>query len=140
KGWSFADCLPYFRKLEDDQDFGGDLHGKGGPIPIVRWKQDELAPLQRGFFEACRQAGYPASEDHNVPGATGVGSWAMNRSGTLRVSTAIGYLAPARNRLNLTIRGGCHVRRIIFEGRRASGVEVEIDGNRQVARGNEIVL
>ena len=46
----------------------------------------------------------------------------MNRSGTLRVSTAIGYLAPARNRLNLTIRGGCHVRRIIFEGRRASAL------------------
>jgi choline dehydrogenase len=140
KGWSFADCLPYFRKLEDDQDFGGDFHGKGGPIPIVRWRQDELAPLQRGFFEACTQAGYPPSEDHNVPGATGVGSWAMNRSGTLRISTAIGYLAPARHRLNLTIRGGCHVRRILFEGLKATGVEVEVEGKRQVVRGHEIVL
>lgn len=140
EGWSFADCLPYFRKLEDDQDFGGDFHGKGGPIPIVRWKPDELAPLQRGFREACLAEGYPPSEDHNVPGATGVGSWAMNRSGTLRISTAIGYLAPARHRLNLTIRGGCHVRRILFDGKTAVGVEVEVEGKRQVVRGKEIVL
>jgi choline dehydrogenase len=56
-----------------------------------------------------------------VPGSTGVGSWAMNRNGSLRISTAIGYLAPARHRLNLTIRGRAHVHRILFDGPRASG-------------------
>ena len=139
-GWSWEECLPYFRRLEDDQDFGGDFHGKGGPIPIVRWRDDELAPIQRSFREACLGLGYPASENHNVPGATGVGAWAMNRNGSLRISTAIGYLAPARNRLNLTIRGGAHVRRILFEGKRATGLEVEVDGNVQTVRGEEIVL
>jgi len=139
-GWSWEECLPYFRKLEDDQDFGGDFHGKGGPIPIVRWKPAELARVQRAFFDACLAAGYPASEDHNVPGSTGVGPWAMNRSGSLRVSTATGYLAPARHRLNLTIRGNAHVRRILFEGTRACGAEVEVDGVTQVVRGREVVL
>lgn len=140
EGWSWEECLPYFRKLEDDRDFGGDLHGSGGPIPIVRWRKDEWTPLQQAFYDACLAAGYPASEDHNVPGATGVGSWAMNRTGTLRVSTAIGYLAPARNRLNLSIRGHAHVQRILFEGKRASGVEVEVDGLLQTVHGGEIVL
>jgi len=138
--WSWEQCLPYFRKLEDDQDFGGDLHGKGGPIPIVRWRTAELAPLQAAFREACIGAGYPESPDHNIPDSTGVGSWAMNRTGSLRVSTALGYLAPARNRLNLTIRGKAHVLRILFEGGRAVGVEVEVDGLVQTVRGGEIVL
>lgn len=138
--WSWERCLPYFRKLEDDQDHGGDFHGKGGPIPIVRWKDHELAPLQRAFREACLAAGYPPSDDHNVPGSTGVGSWAMNRSGTLRISTAIGYLAPARGRLNLTIRAHCHVSRVLFNGTRAIGVEVEHDGRLQRVDGGEIVL
>ena len=84
--------------------------------------------------------GYPASNDHNVPGATGVGSWAMNRTGTLRISTAIGYLAPARHRLNLTIRAGCHVNRVLFEGTRAVGLEVESGGEVQQVFGEEIVL
>ncbi len=139
-GWGWKDCLPYFRKLEDDRDFGGDLHGKGGPIPIVRWRPEELAPLQQAFFDACLAEGYPASEDHNIPDATGVGAWAMNRNGSLRISTAIGYLAPARHRLNLTIRGGAHVRRILFEGTRAVGAEVEVEGVVQTVRGNEVIL
>jgi choline dehydrogenase len=138
--WSFEKCLPYFRKLEDDQDHGGDYHGKGGPIPIVRWRDEELTPVQRAYREACLAAGHPASDDHNVPGSTGVGSWAMNRAGNLRISTAIGYLAPARHRLNLTIRAHCQVNRVLFEGSRAAGVEVELDGRMQVARGREVVL
>ncbi len=140
EGWAWKDCLPYFRRLEDDQDFGGDFHGKGGPIPIVRWRDDELAPLQRTFLDACVGEGFPRSEDHNVPGSTGVGAWAMNRNGNLRISTAIGYLAPARNRLNLTIRGGAHVRRILFEGTRAGGAEVEVDGNVQTVHAGEVIL
>jgi choline dehydrogenase len=138
--WSWERCLPYFRKLEDDRDFGGDYHGRGGPIPIVRWRSDELMPVQRAFLEACRGEGYPDSDDHNVPETTGVGSWAMNRVGSLRISTAIGYLQPARNRLNLTIRGGCHVQRVLFDGDRAIGVEVESGNTVQRVYGREIVL
>jgi choline dehydrogenase len=138
--WSWEKCLPYFRKLEDDRDHGGDFHGRGGPIPIVRWKDDELAPLQRAFFDACRADGFPESDDHNVPDSTGVGSWAMNRTGNVRVSTAIGYLAPARHRLNLSIRGNCHVHRLLFDGGRAVGAEVWTGGELQRVYGREIVL
>jgi choline dehydrogenase len=138
--WSFERCLPYFRALEADQDHGGDYHGTNGPIPIVRWRDDELTPVQAAFRDACLAAGFPASADHNVPGSTGVGSWAMNRTGSLRISTAIGYLAPARPRLNLTIRAGCHVNRVLFEGQRAVGVEVESGGVLQQVAGREVVL
>lgn len=138
--WSWERCLPYFRRLEDDRDFGGDYHGTGGPIPVIRWRKDEWRPLQRAFYEACVAAGYPESTDHNIPDAAGVGSWAMNRVGSLRISTAIGYLQPARHRLNLTIRGRCHVRRVLFDGSRAVGVEVESGEEVQTVRGREIVL
>lgn len=138
--WSWKACLPYFRRLEDDRDFGGDFHGKGGPIPVVRWRSEELTKVQRGFFDACVAAGYPVSDDHNVPGAWGVGSWAMNRRGTLRISTAVGYLALARHRLNLTVRGDCHVRRVLFEGARAVGVEVDSGGETQRVFAKEVVL
>ena len=138
--WSWEQCLPYFRKLEDDRDHGGDFHGKGGPIPIVRWSSDELVALQAAYQQACLDEGYPASNDHNVPESEGVGSWAMNRTGNLRISTAIGYLAPARGRLNLTIRAGCEVNRVLFERKRAVGVEVRADGRMQTVRGREIVL
>ena len=138
--WSWERCLPFLRKLEDDRDHGGDYHGKGGPIPIVRWRDEELTKVQAAYLAACQAAGYPRSDDHNVPGSTGVGSWAMNRRGTLRISTAIGYLAPARGRLNLTIRGGCLVHRVLFEGKRAVGVEVSSGGETQVVRGNEVIL
>lgn len=138
--WGWKDCLPYFRRLESDQDFGGDLHGKNGPIPIVRWKDDELAPLQAAFKQACLAAGFPEQADHNVPGTTGVGPWAMNRVGTFRVSTATAYLDPARARLNLTIRARCHVERVLFEGRRAVGLAVWSGDTRQEVYGRTIVL
>ena len=138
--WAWERCLPAFRDLENDLDHGGDLHGHNGPIPIVRWRDDELMPLQQAFFTACRDAGYPESTDHNVPGSTGVGSWAMNRRGSLRISTALGYLGPARHRLNLTIRDRCHVHRIVVDGGRATGVEVEHGGQVQTVWGQEVVL
>jgi choline dehydrogenase len=138
--WGWEQCLPYFRKLESDQDFGGDFHGQSGPIPVVRWKDHELAPLQSAYREACLAAGFPAQDDHNLPGSTGVGSWAMNRTGTFRVSTATGYLDPARARLNLTIRANCHVDRVLFDGRQAVGLVVESGGVRQDVLGRTIVL
>ena len=89
--------------------------------------------------DVCGSVSIPAVY-YNVPGATGVGAWAMNRNGNLRISTAIGYLAPARNRLNLTIRGGAHVHRILFEGTHAIGAEVEVDGNVQTVHADEVIL
>jgi choline dehydrogenase len=84
--------LPFFRALEDDQDEGGDLHGRGGPLPITRARGADLHPVQCAFVDACRALGFEEAADHNHPDATGVGPWPMNVRGDLRVSTAIGYL------------------------------------------------
>jgi choline dehydrogenase len=102
--WGWAKVLPHFRRLEDDSEGADELHGRGGPIAIRRWRRDELIPSQRAFFEVCRRLGFPEVADHNDPEASGVGSFPQNRRDRLRLSTAIAYLLPARQRLNLTIR------------------------------------
>ena len=114
--WSWQKVLPYFRKLEKDLDYpGGDFHGSDGPIPVRRYKPHELMADQRAFIEACRAAGFPDTPDHNDPGSTGAGPLPLNNPDGIRWSTALGYLAPARHRLNLTIRGNCLVRRVLFD-------------------------
>lgn len=140
--WSWDKVLPYFIKIEDEQDFGDqtDIHGTGGPIPVVRWKEDELIPLAKSFLDAARARGYPFAEDHNHPEATGIGFMPMNRRGDLRVSSAVGYLEPARGRDNLTIMDNTEVIRVLFEGTRAVGVEVARNGSREEVRGNTVTL
>jgi choline dehydrogenase len=138
--WSFEQVLPYLRRIEADQDFHDEFHGTDGPIPVHRHKIDHLLPEQAAFYQACLAAGFPASADHNHPYATGVGPYPLNNPGGIRYSTALGYLRLARHRLNLTIRPHCLTRRIVFEGQRAVGVEVESSGERFVVKGREIVL
>ena len=139
-GWSWEDCLPFFRKLEHDRDASGDFHGTSGPLPIVRWRPDEMRPLGQAFIDVCREFGYPYAEDFNDPEATGVSPMAQNRDADTRISTAMAYLEPIRHRLNLTIRGGCLVNRVLIEDGRAVGVEVDCGGELQTVRGREVVL
>jgi choline dehydrogenase len=147
--WSWREVLPFFRRLEDDRDEGGDpssasgrgLHGRGGPIPIRRWTYEELAPLSRAFLDVvCRELGFAEVTDHNHPESTGVGPIPSNGTEGIRISTAVSYLLPARHRLNLTIRPHCLVDRVLFEGDRAVGVEVVNDGARQRAYGKRVTL
>jgi choline dehydrogenase len=138
--WAWSRVLPYFRKLEDDQDESGPLHGRGGSIPVRRWKASELLPLQRAYLDAGRALGFAEVTDHNRPEATGIGPWPMNQRDGLRMSTAIGYLLPARERRNLTIRPDCLVNRVILEGSRAVGVEIAGDVATETIRGRRITL
>ncbi|MDL4777356.1 MULTISPECIES: GMC family oxidoreductase [Thermomonosporaceae] len=132
--WTWPQVLPYFRRLEDDLDFNGEFHGKGGPVPIRRWHSDELTSGQEAFADACLSAGFPEVKDHNHPEATGVGPIPSNRRDTVRrVSTAIAYLGPARGRENLEIRSGVLIDRLLFEGDRAVGVRTA-DGTEIRAR------
>ncbi|HEX3307595.1 MAG TPA: GMC family oxidoreductase N-terminal domain-containing protein, partial [Streptosporangiaceae bacterium] len=109
--WSWVKVLPHFRRLEDDPEGAGELHGHGGPVAICRWRPDELIPVQRAFFEVCRRLGFPQVTDHNHPTATGVGPLPQNPRGSLRLSTAITYLLAARHRPNLTVQPQCLVDR-----------------------------
>ena len=97
-------------------------------------------PSQVAFYEACRTAGFPDCADHNHPESTGVGPTPFNNPEGIRYSTAIGYLSQARHRLNLTIQANCLVHRLLFDGTRATGVEVERGGETFVVTGNEIIL
>jgi choline dehydrogenase len=138
--WSFEKVLPFHRKLEDDRDARGDFHGVGGPIWIQRPPAETWQPLNRAFFEAARAAGYGEVWDHNDPDSSGIGPWPRNRRDGIRVSTAIGYLAPARHRMNLTIRPGVNAHRVMIENGRAVGVEVEAVGTFQQVRGRRVTL
>jgi choline dehydrogenase len=140
--WSFEHLLPCLRRLEDDRDFGGDadLHGRAGPIPIVRWSEHDLVPVQQAFRAGCEATGSPWTPDLNGPGTEGVGPLPMNRDGDVRVSTAIAYLGPARERPNLEVRGGSHVTRVLIEGGRAVGVELlTADGTEHVEAGTVVL-
>ena len=79
----------------------------------------------RAFLEACQAAGYPYTHDHNHPESTGVGFLVLNRIDEIRMSTAVTYLQMARDRMNLTVRSGVLVHRVLIENGRAVGVEVE---------------
>ena len=138
--WSFQKVLPYFNKIETDLDCGGDFHGRSGPIMVRRHRLENLTPDQIAFHEACVESGWPTTDDHNRPDSTGVGPLPLNDPDGLRWSTNLGYLLPARHRLNLTIRGSARVHRVLFDGRRVTGVEVESGGEVQRVLGNQVVL
>ena len=138
--WSYIKVLPYFRKLETDLDIAGDFHGTTGPIPVTRHKQESWLLLQRAFHSACLAAGYRDDPDMNSPDAEGVGAIPLNYVDSIRVSTAIGYINPCRNRLNLTIKPNVTAHRVITQGNRAVGVSVESGGETFELSGEMIIL
>jgi choline dehydrogenase len=138
--WSYHKVLPYFRKLETDLAMRDDTHGSTGPIPVRRHPRASWHPFQEAFYQACVAADFPEDHDMNHPEATGVGALPLNNPHDIRMSTALAYLNPNRHRLNLTIRGNAMVRRVLFDGPRATGVEVESGGERFIMAADEIVL
>ena len=132
--------MPFYRAIETDTDVHDDFHGTDGPIVVHRFKREDWLPPQTAFYNACVEAGIPSVYDLNNPDASGVAPIAFNNPNGIRISTALGYLPTARHRLNLTIRSDCHVRRLLFDGKRATGVEVESGGERFVVEANEIVM
>ena len=146
--WAWDRVLPAFNRLERDLDFGAEPHhGDAGPITVRRWQPDELVPTQAAFLEAATASpaagglGHPVCADVNAPDAVGAGPMAMNKLGRARISTAVGYLAPARIRENLTIEADTTAARVVTEAGRAVGVEViGPDGQRSVRRGRLVVV
>jgi choline dehydrogenase len=139
--WSWETVLPVLIRIEDDPGASGEFHGLGGPVPVRRYTNAELWPFHAASLAACRALGFPLTNDHNHPEATGVGSgqWNIDANRT-RISTAIGYLLPARERPNLAIQADCLVDRVVFDGRRAVGVEVVQNDVRQTVSGRRITL
>ncbi|WP_125532410.1 GMC family oxidoreductase [Streptomyces sp. WAC 06725] len=139
EGWSFADFLPSLRRVERDLDLATRWHGTDGPVPVGRYGPDETNRWQRAFHDACTALGHPPVEDHNAPGARGVGPVPVNRVGGIRQSTALTYLARARERANLTVRGDVLVDRVVLRDGRAMGVQLA-DPARTVLPARRVVL
>ena len=138
--WSYEKVLPYFRKLETDVDEHGDYHGSDGPIFVHHSNPNAWDATQKAFFNACRARGFEEARDHNHPDSNGVGPGVTNNHNGVRFSAALGYLDPARHRLNLTVRPNCQVRRIVFQGNRATGLLVESGGENFTVAADQIVL
>ncbi len=138
--WSYVKVLPFFRKLETDTDIADDFHGSDGPIPVRRHPRESWLPIHAAFHRACIDAGFPNDPDMNHPDGTGVGAVPLNNPGGVRMSTALTYLNDCRHRLNLTIRGGVMVHRVLFEGGRATAVEVGSGDETFIVEGQEIIL
>ena len=140
--WSWDNVLPAFKRLERDLDFPeSPHHGDAGPISIRRYRHDELLPQHQAFLATASELGYPDCPDANDPDSFGAGPQPMNKLGRLRISCAIGYLAPARLRDNLEIRANTSVHRLVVEDGRCTGVDVETaDGGTQRIHASLVVL
>jgi 5-(hydroxymethyl)furfural/furfural oxidase len=140
-GWGWSEVLPYFRKLETDADFHGDLHGDSGPIPIRRTPREQWPPLSRAIAQYASESQTPRIADMNGDFRDGLGSLPMSNTPVRRGSTAMCYLdASVRARKNLTIMTGATVTGFLFEGRRVSGVSAIVDDASRNFHGGEIVL
>jgi choline dehydrogenase len=141
EGWSWPEVEPAFRRLERDLDYGElPHHGADGPVSIYRIGRDRWPAGVSAFEQACLDRGFPAWSDANAPYGTGVGPLPRNQIGDHRASALLTYLAGARDRPNLTIQPDTRVHRIVFEGRRAVGVEVMQDGRLTQLEADRIVL
>lgn len=141
EGWGWSDVLPYFRKLENDADFDGPLHGKGGPLPIQRVPRKDWCGFTEGVAQAAEAAGLPYIADQNGEWKDGWFPATQNNQPGFRVSAAMAYLdAATRKRPNLRIVSEAHVQAILMEGKRACGVRVEIQGKVEEYRAGEVIL
>ncbi len=138
--WSYAKVLPYFRKSEHDVDIRDDFHGTEGPMPIRRRQSGPWPDIQKAFHAACLQAGFGATEDTNGPNPSGVGVSPSNNLDGIRMSAAMTYLNPVRHCLNLTVRGGVSVKKILIKDLKAVGVEAESGGEVFNVEADRVVL
>lgn len=123
-GWDWNSVLPYFKKLERDYDFDGPLHGKDGPIPIERIDRSRWDGFTKAVCGAWEHLGYQYNPDMNGHFSEGYSPLPLTTDHGSRVSTAIGYLTPeVRKRPNLRIIGNARAQKLIFAGKRVTGVE-----------------
>ena len=139
-GWSHADLLPLFRRMEDNLAGADAWRGTGGPLTVSNI--DALAhPLCRHFIDAGIELGFPHNADFKRQAQDGVGLYQVTVDRGLRASAATAYLRPAMRRSNLTVATNATVTRVLFEGRRAVGVAYEQGGRMLTAHaGREVVL
>jgi choline dehydrogenase-like flavoprotein len=123
-GWSYEDVLPYFKRAENNETFQDEFHGVGGPLNVTNLRTPN--PFQQHFFDACRQIQLPATRDFNGERQEGVGTFQVTQKDGERCSAARAYIHPHRDRPNLYVITGARATRILFSGKRATGVEYKM--------------
>jgi choline dehydrogenase len=137
--WSWNAVLPIFKRSEDHHAGASESHGAGGPWRVekqrLKWK------ILEEFSHAAQQAGIPATDDFNRGDNTGVGYFDVNQKRGIRWNASKAFLRPALKRPNLTVITGAHTQRVVFEGRRCTGVEYRGDNTDYLAKARcEVIL
>ena len=139
ENWDYAHCLPYFKKMENClADPNNPFRGNSGPLELERGPIK--SPLFEAFFKSTEQAGYPRTDDVNGYRQEGFAAFDRNVRRGRRLSSARAYLHPVMKRKNLTVKTRAMVTKVLFEGKRATGVEVIIKGKREVITSREVIL
>ena len=139
--WDYAHCLPYFKRMEDclAADPADNFRGKAGPLVLERGPA--ASPLFQAFFAAVQEAGYPLTQDVNGYKQEGFAAFDRNIRNGRRLSASRAYLHPVMGRPNLTVQTRVLVTRVLFEGKRAVGVElVRGKGAAERIRGGQVIL
>ncbi|MCA0025018.1 MULTISPECIES: GMC family oxidoreductase N-terminal domain-containing protein [unclassified Mesorhizobium] len=139
-GWGYDDLLPAFKALEDNEAGADRWRGRGGPLHISD-TSDAVHPLTRRYLAAGQQAGLPFNPDFNGAAQEGVGVYQISTRNGRRMSAARAFLRPAMKRANVRVETNALASRILFEGKRAVGIEYLQKGQTKTARaGREIIL
>lgn len=141
QGWSYRECLPYFKRAESWIGGGDTYRGEDGPLGVCAGNNMRLNPLYRAFIDAGVEAGYPETNDCNGEHQEGFGPMHMTVRNGVRESTSRAYLKPVMHRPNLKVITNMLAQRIKFEGNRAIGICVGKGGNtRTVHARREVIL
>ncbi|MCP4008055.1 MAG: choline dehydrogenase, partial [Proteobacteria bacterium] len=141
QGWSYEDCLPYFKKSESWEGGEDVYRGGQGPVGTCNGNHMQLNPLYQAFINAGFQAGYPITEDYNGFQQEGFGPMHMTVKNGVRANTSSAHLRHALKRPNLTLITGVHSRRVLLDGHTATGIEYQHKGQiRQARAAKEVIL
>ncbi len=139
-GWSYQDCLPYFKRLETWVRGEGDYRGGDGEVGVGCGNDMALNPLYQAFIDAGVEAGYGQTDDYNGYRQEGFGQMQMNVAGGYRQSASRVFLRPIKGRGNLTVLKRAVVKKLNFDGQRVSGLSFERAGKSQTAIANKEVI
>jgi choline dehydrogenase len=137
-GWSYADVLPYFKRMENVEGGEDGWRGTDGPMHVKRGRK--LNPLYQAFIDAGRQAGYPVTSDYNGQQQEGFADFEMTVKNGVRWSAANAYLKPALKNSRIKLVTGAMARRVLLDGKRAMGVEYELGGEVLAAQARREVI
>ena len=138
-GWSYADVLPYFKRSENNTEFDGEYHGKGGPLNVTKLQSDN--PVQEMFLQGARELQLPIRDDFNGPEQEGLGIYQVTQKNGERWSAARGYIHPFMGkRQNLRVETAAYATRILFDGKRAVGVEYKQGDQTKTLRARREVI